>query len=121
MFIIALKSYVLSTSMFNSFVVPLSWLSLVGSTTTYIKTMMIVTFQLINDKEFRLSKKLFAHILNIPNSEPFYKVTNEQVIHMFNEMGYQPNLTKINEFKRPRLPCILEFSIWNLSLVFKRS
>ena len=62
--------------------------------------MQIVTFQLVNDKIFILLKKLFAQILNIPNSEPFYKVTNEQVIHMFNEMGYQPILTKISEFKK---------------------
>ena len=35
--IVALKSSVLSTAMFNSFVVPISWLSLAGSTTTYKK------------------------------------------------------------------------------------
>lgn len=109
MFIIALQNFVLSTSMFNSFLVPLSWLSLTGSTTTYSKTMKIVTFQLVNDKKFRLSKKLFAQILNIPNVETFYKVTNEQVIHMYNEMGYQPILTKVSDFKKYGLPCIWNF------------
>lgn len=71
--------------------------------------MKIVTFQMTNDKKFRLSKKLFAQIMNIPNIEPFYKVTNAQVIHMFNERGYQPTLTKINEFKKSSLPCLGNF------------
>ena len=109
MLIVALKSVVFSTAMFNSFDVPMSWLSLAGSTATYNKTMLIVTFQLTNDKKFRLSKKLFAKILNIPNTEPFIKVMNEQVIHMFNEMGYQPNLSKISEFMKSGLPCIWNF------------
>ncbi|KAL7601610.1 hypothetical protein Lser_V15G20876 [Lactuca serriola] len=71
--------------------------------------MMIITFQLMNEKKFRLSNKLFTQILNIPNSEPFYKVMNEQVIRMFNEMGYQPTLTKISELKKYGLPCLWNF------------
>lgn len=64
---------------------------------------------MVNDKKFRLSKKLFAQILEIHNSPPFYKVTNEQVIHMFNGLGYQSILTKISEFKKSSLPCIWNF------------
>ena len=109
MLVVALKSSVLSTAMFNSFAIPMSWLSLAGYTATYSETMMIVTFQLINENNFRPSKKLFSQILSIPNSEPFYKVMNEQVIHMFNEMGYQPTLTKISEFKKSGLSCIWNF------------
>ena len=64
---------------------------------------------MVNDKKFRLSKKLFAQILNIPNVEPFYKVTNGQVILMFNDMGYQPILTKLSDFRIFGLPCIWNF------------
>ena len=88
MLIVSLQHSVLSRAMFNSFPVPVSWLSVVFSTATYNKTISIVTFQLMNDKKFRLSKKVFAQFLSIPNVEPFYKVTNEQIIHMFNEMDY---------------------------------
>ena len=56
MLIVALQHLVLSTVMFRSFVVPLTWLSLDGSTATYSKTMQIVTFQLTNDKKFRLPR-----------------------------------------------------------------
>ena len=76
---------------------------------TYSKTMNKVTFQIMNDKKFRLSKKTFAQILSIPNVEPFYKVMNEQIIHVFNKMGHQPNLTKMSDFKKPGLPCIWNF------------
>lgn len=95
--------------MFSSFFVSMSWLSLAGSTAVYNKTIKVVTFQLINDMKFKLTKKLFAHILNIPNVEPFYEVSYEQVIHMFNEMGNQLILTRISDFKKSSLPCIWNF------------
>lgn len=98
MLIVSLQNLVLSTAMFRSFAVPLTWLKLVGSTAIYSKTMQIVTFQLTNGKKLRLSKKLFSQILNIPNVEPFSKVNNAQIIHMFNEMVHQPVLTKISDF-----------------------
>lgn len=64
---------------------------------------------MMNDNKFRLSKKTFAQMLSIPNVEPFYKAMNEQIIHMFNEISYQPTLTKINEFKKSGLPCMWNF------------
>ena len=104
--IVALRHSVLSTAMFSSFEVPMSWLSMAGSTASYNKTLDTVTFNLINCKKFFLTKKFFFKTLAIPNSPHFYKVTNEQVLHIFNEMGYQPTLLKISEFKKSSLPSL---------------
>ena len=82
------------------------WLSLVDSTTVYNKAVNMITSQLTNEKNFKLTKKLFAQILNIPMLETFYEVSNEQVLQMFKEIGYQPILTKISDFKKSCLPCI---------------
>lgn len=60
-------------------------------------------------KRIRLTKKMFTQILKIPNSGPFYKVSTEQIIYMFNEMGRQPPLIKISDFKKSGLPCIWNF------------
>lgn len=68
MLVVALKICILSTLMFNSFVVPLSWLSQEGSTATYSKALDVITFNLVNDKKVRLTKKMFCQILEIPNS-----------------------------------------------------
>lgn len=46
--------------MFDTFVVPVSWLSLAASTATYIKTLNTVTLSLMNDNKFQLSKKDFC-------------------------------------------------------------
>lgn len=109
MLILPLKHSVLSTTMFSSFVVTHSWLSLAAATATYSKTMQIVTFQLINNKKFRLTKKLFAQILKIPKVELFSNFNNAQINHMFTEMGHQPVLQKISDFKKFGLPCVWNF------------
>ena len=109
MVIVAHKHSGFSTAMFNYFDVHMSWPSTAGSTATYSKSMDVVTFNLVNDKKIRLTKKLFTQILDIHNSLPFYKVTNAQVIHMINEMGHQPPLTKISDFKKSSLPYISNF------------
>ena len=109
MLIVALKSSVLSTAMFSSFSLPMSWLSLSCSMAVYSKAVNMVTFQLTSDKKFKLTKNLFLQILNIPIVETFYEVLNEQVLHMFNDMGYQLVLTKISDFKKSCLPCIWNF------------
>lgn len=98
MLIVALQNSVLSMAMFSSFSVPLTWLLFAGSTTTHSKTMWIVTFQLVNDMKFRLTKKIFAQILTIPHVEPFYKVTNAQIFTC-SSMGHQVVLHKISDFK----------------------
>ncbi|KAL7592159.1 hypothetical protein Lser_V15G33908 [Lactuca serriola] len=108
MLIVALKSSVLSKAMFNSFFTPLSWLSQAGSTATYSKALDAVTFNLVTDKKVRLSKKLFCQILDIPNSPRYVNFTFPQIVHMFNEMGHQPQLSKISDFKKLGLP-----SVWN--------
>ncbi|CAH1426642.1 unnamed protein product [Lactuca virosa] len=51
MLIVALKNSILSTAMFNSFSVPMSWLSQAGSTATYNKASDTITFHLVNDKK----------------------------------------------------------------------
>ena len=68
----------------------------------------MITFHLINDKKVRLSQRLFCQILDIPNTPPFVEFQFSQIIHMFNEMGYQPPLTKISDFKKSGLP-----KVWN--------
>ena len=84
----------------------MTWLSLVAFADVFNKTSKVVTFQLINEKMYKLTKKHFAEILNILNVEPFYEVTNEQVVHMFNEMGYLPPLTRMSDMKKSSFPCI---------------
>lgn len=109
MLVVALKSSVLSTAMFNSFLVPLSWLSQAGSTATYSKALDVITFNLVNDKKVRMTKKLFCQILDIPNYQSFTTLSTAQVNYMFNEMGHQPRLTKISDFKKSGLPTIWNF------------
>lgn len=109
MFIIALNHSVLSTTMSASFYIPMAWLSLVGSTVVYNMTVKVVTFQMATEKRFTLTRKVFAQILKLTNVGPFHEVSNEQMFHMFNEMGYQPPLTKISNFKKSSLPCIHNF------------
>ena len=109
MLIVALKHSVLYTTMFNSFSVPLYWISLAGSTAMYIKALDVITFHLMNDNKLCLSKKLFCQILEVPNSPPYCVLSNDQFIHMFNEMGHQPPLTKISQFKKSGLPLFWNF------------
>lgn len=99
MLIVALNNFVLSIVMSASFSILMTWLSLdkwqevqINSIVVFNKTTKIITFQLTNDKKYKLTKKQFAHILNIPNVKPLYKVLNEQVVHMFNEMVHQSPL-----------------------------
>ena len=88
MLIVALNHYVLSMVMSSSFSVPMTWLSLVGLTTMFNKMTKVVAFQLTNDKKYKLTKKQFEQIMKLPNTGPFYEVTTEQVVHMFNDIGY---------------------------------
>ncbi|KAL7609165.1 hypothetical protein Lser_V15G10960 [Lactuca serriola] len=109
MLIVALKRSPLSTTMFSSFSVPMVWLSRAASTTSYNHTADVITFNLTNNKWVKLSKKVFVEILQIPNNPPFVKPVNSQIIHMFNEMGHQPELEKISDFRNSGLPCIWNF------------
>lgn len=106
MLIVALQHSGLAIKMFNSFPVPMSWLSIAGSTASYCKVTNAITFHLVSDKKVPLTKKIFTQILEIPNSPPFYKPSNIQIVYMFNEMGHQPPLTKISDIKQSGLPCI---------------
>ncbi|KAL7595681.1 hypothetical protein Lser_V15G29838 [Lactuca serriola] len=109
MLIVALKQSPLSTAMFRSFPVPMVWLSRAASTASYNYTADVITFNLINNKRVKLSKNLFVEFLQIPNNPPFVKPVNSQIIHMFNEMGHQPELEKISDFRKSGLPCIWNF------------
>ena len=109
MLIVALKRSPLSTAMFSSFSVPMTWLSLAASTASYNHTTDVITFNLMNNKRVKLSKKMFVEFLQIPNNPPFFKPVNSQIIHMFNEMGHQPELEKISDFRKSGLPCIWNF------------
>ncbi|CAI9292285.1 unnamed protein product [Lactuca saligna] len=62
----------------------------------------------MDEKKYKLMKKNIAQIMKFPNTGPFYEVTNDQVIHMFNEMGHQTPFTRINQFKKRSSP-----DIWN--------
>ncbi|CAI9281406.1 unnamed protein product [Lactuca saligna] len=94
MLIVSLNHSFLSSVMATSFLVPMTWLSLECSTTVFNKTSNVVTFQLTNNKKYKLTKKQFAQVFKIPTAEPYYEVTNEQVIHMFNNIGHQPHSPK---------------------------
>lgn len=88
----------------------MAWLSLARSTTVFNKTTKVVTFQQTNEKMYKITKRQFAQILNLLNTGPFYEVTIEQIVHMFNMMGYEPPLTRISHFCKTALPYV-----WNLS------
>ena len=109
MLIVALKRSPLSTAMFRSFPVPMIWLSWAASTASYNHTADVITFNLVNNKRVKLSKNLFVEFLEIPNNPPFVKPVNSQIIHMFNEMGHQPELEKISDFRKSGLPCNWNF------------
>ncbi|KAL7607644.1 hypothetical protein Lser_V15G16187 [Lactuca serriola] len=95
--------------MFRFFPVPMIWLSHAASTASYNHTADVITFNLVNNKRVKLSKNLFVEFLEIPNNPPFVKPVNSQIIHMFNEMGHQPELEKISDFRKSGLPCIWNF------------
>lgn len=85
MLIVALNYFVLSIVMTYSFSVPITWLSLAGSMKMFNKTTKVVTFQLMNDKLHKLTKWLFAQIMKLSYTGPFYEVTNKKVIYIFNK------------------------------------
>ncbi|CAI9302926.1 unnamed protein product [Lactuca saligna] len=62
-------------------------------------------------KRSPLSTAMFSSfsVPMIPNNPPFVKPVNSQIIHMFNEMGHQPELEKISDFRKSGLPCIWNF------------
>ena len=64
---------------------------------------------MVTDTRIRVSKRLFCKILGIPNSGPYDELTSSQVVYMFNEMGHQPPLTRISDFKKSGLPTIWNF------------
>ncbi|CAH1435711.1 unnamed protein product [Lactuca virosa] len=82
---------VLSTTFSSLFVVSMEWLSLTGSTVVFNKTTKVVTFQLMNLKIKKLTRKQFAQIMKLPVSGTFYEVSTDQVLHMFNEMRESTN------------------------------
>ncbi|CAI9277902.1 unnamed protein product [Lactuca saligna] len=65
MLIVALKHFVLSMVMSSAFSVPMTWLSLVGSTLVFNKITKVVTFQLTNEKKYKLTKRQFAQIMKL--------------------------------------------------------
>ena len=109
MLVVALHNSVLSKAMFDSFAVPMSWLSKAGSTASYNKKTGSVEFTMVNETRIRVSKRLFCKILGIPNIGPYVEVTSSQVVFMFNEMGHQPPLTCISDFKKSSLPTVWNF------------
>lgn len=47
--------------------------------------------------------------MKLPYTSPVYEVTNEQVLFMFNEIGHQPPLTGISQFRKSSLPYMWNF------------
>lgn len=109
MLIQTLNNSVLFTSLSSSFAVPISWISLAVFTTMLKKTTKFITFQQTNSKRRKLTRKQFSQIVKFPVSGTFYEVSTDQVLHMFNEMGHEPILTGISNFKKSSLPCIWSF------------
>lgn len=77
MLIVAQNYSVLSTIMSYSFSVPMTWLSLADSMAVFNKTMKVVTFYLMNDKLYKLTKRQFAQIMMLSYTGSFYEVKNE--------------------------------------------
>ena len=109
MLVVALQNSVLSKAMFDFFVVPMSWLSKAASTASYNKETGCVEFTMVNDTRIRVSKRLFCKILGIPNIGTYDELSSSQVVFMFNEMGHQPPLTRISDFKKSGLPTVWNF------------
>ncbi|KAI3510833.1 hypothetical protein L1887_17970 [Cichorium endivia] len=59
-----------------------------------------------NTKKVQLTKEKFAEALHLPiyNSKEMVVPSADQLVAMFNEMGYEPQLEKISNFKKPQLP-----------------
>ena len=111
MLVVALQHSVLDATMFNSFEVPMTWLSMASSTASYNKATDVITFNRVNEKRIRLTKKTFTQIVEIPNSTPLFQPSSAQILFMFNKMGHQPPLIKISYFKKFGLPCIWNFLV----------
>lgn len=109
MLIVAINHSVLSTVMYSSFFVPMTCLSLTGSTNVFNKMTKVVTFQLTNDKPYKVTKRQFAPIVKLSYSGSFYEVTNEHIAYMFNEMSHQPPLTTISHFRKSAFPYVWNF------------
>lgn len=106
MLIVALNHYVLSMVMSCLFSVPMTLLSLVGSTLAFNKITKVVMFQLTNEKKYKLTQKHFAQIMKLPVTGPFYEVTIEKVVSTLNEQGHQPRLIVLSHFCKKALPCV---------------
>ncbi|CAI9299828.1 unnamed protein product [Lactuca saligna] len=104
-----LNYFVLSTTLSSSFAIPMTWLSLDATTVVFNKSTKVVTFQLSNSKTNKLTRNQFSQMLQLPVFDTFYEVTNDQVVHMFNEMGHQPTLNGIIYFKKSGLSCVWSF------------
>ncbi|KAI3510859.1 hypothetical protein L1887_17996 [Cichorium endivia] len=59
-----------------------------------------------NTKKVQLTKEKFAEALHLPiyNSKEMVVPSADQLVAMFNEMGYEPLLEKISMFKKAQLP-----------------
>lgn len=56
-----------------------------------------------------LQKKQFDQILKLQFEGPFEVPMFEQVLEMFNEMGYQPQIPIASSFKKSKLPSMWSF------------
>ncbi|KAI3779298.1 hypothetical protein L2E82_08963 [Cichorium intybus] len=57
-------------------------------------------------KKVQLTKEKFAEALRLPiyNSKEMVVLSADQLVSMFNEMGYEPQLERISTFKKNQLP-----------------
>ncbi|KAI3496682.1 hypothetical protein L1887_39053 [Cichorium endivia] len=62
-------------------------------------------------KKVQLTKEKFIDALHLPvyNSKEMVVPSAEQLVEMFNEMGYSPPLEKISTFKKNQLPDIWRY------------
>ncbi|KAI3782314.1 hypothetical protein L2E82_12356 [Cichorium intybus] len=76
-------------------------------TNNHVKAVFFETIDLKGKtKKVQLTKEKFAEALHLPIYDPTEIVTPsaEQLVDMFNEMGYFPQLEKISLFKKNQLP-----------------
>lgn len=106
-----MKDSCLAHALSASFSIPMKQLSIVGSTDMYNKKTQIITFQLESQKIKRLNKKFISQILKLLFEGQFEVFTNEKVLHMFNEMGYQPLITLVCNFQKSNLSSVCNSSL----------
>ncbi|CAH1448792.1 unnamed protein product [Lactuca virosa] len=75
----------------------------------YNKDVDVVTFQMESKGTKKLVKKQFTQILQLSAEGPFEVPSFDQVLPILNEMGYNPPISVISDFRKSKLPILWSF------------